>query len=57
MPDFTGMNLAPALDLLARMQAMTGVRYSIQGTGRIYKQVPEAGSPLKPGQDLVIFFR
>jgi cell division protein FtsI/penicillin-binding protein 2 len=56
MPDFTGMSLAPALDLLARMQAMTGVRYSIQGTGRIYKQVPEAGSPLKPGHDVVIYF-
>ncbi len=57
MPDFSGMRLPAALDLLVEMRKKTSSNYSILGSGKVYRQSPAPGSMLKTGQDIVLYLR
>jgi len=51
MPDLQGMSMKMSLSGLYAM----GLRPVFHGSGRVIRQIPAAGKPLKPGQNVEIF--
>jgi membrane peptidoglycan carboxypeptidase len=55
MPDFKKLSLGESLTVLNEMEDY-GIVYSLQGTGRVYRQSPAAGDKLA-GERVVLYFK
>ncbi|MCC6866701.1 MAG: transpeptidase family protein [Ignavibacteria bacterium] len=50
MPDLRGMSLRKCIKIISGL----GINYKINGTGKVLAQMPEAGSKLENGQQVII---
>jgi cell division protein FtsI (penicillin-binding protein 3) len=57
MPDFSGMRLPAALELLIDIRKRTSAYYTIQGSGRVYGQSPAPGSGLGTGGEIILYLK
>lgn len=57
VPDFTGMGIAEASDVLRMLNERSGIKYFIKGEGRVFAQKPAPGSSIKDSQAIIIFMR
>lgn len=55
VPDFRGMELYRALDLVAHMMQKKNIRYQVYGSGTVIQQKPGPGTPLGTVQQLVLY--
>lgn len=55
IPDLKNMNVVDALYVLSLIQNDWYIKYGVEGYGRIYKQMPPAGSDLKNGMKIVLY--
>ena len=57
MPDFSGRGLAESLELLLDIEKARGASYSLHGTGRVYRQKPDAGARLEEGARIDLYLK
>lgn len=57
MPDFHGMSPGDSLRMLVSMQKGRNISYTLEGTGRVYRQVPEAGAKLERDRKVLLYYR
>lgn len=57
MPNFNGMELADAIKNLIEIQKTHYIFYSINGTGKVVKQYPEAGSKINQKQKIILYLK
>ncbi len=57
MPDFTGLLMSESIALLIKIQNRHSIKYNFTGKGRVFKQIPDAGTKIMPGQQMMIYLR
>jgi membrane peptidoglycan carboxypeptidase len=57
MPDFNGLLMSESITTLIKMQNKYNIKYHFTGKGKVFKQTPNAGIKLVPGQEIVLYLR
>ena len=57
MPNFSGLPMSESIGLLLKIRNTHNINYNFIGKGRVYKQIPNAGTKLTGKQEIVLYLR